>query len=82
MKLLMTELLLTYKIPLDLDDYKVHIATDGALEAFLSGSFKTWQEDQDRNNFPKKFIVSLLGLKAKHHWLYAGVYRVLSDVES
>ncbi len=51
----LTELLLACKIPLNLQSYKIHLATgypNPPLEAFFEGKFKEWQEYQTRRNFP------------------------------
>ncbi|MBI5499776.1 MAG: GIY-YIG nuclease family protein [Deltaproteobacteria bacterium] len=60
---------------------KVHFATTGSsgagpFEAYLAGTFKSWQEDQSHRNFKREFVVSLIQLH-RARWLFAGVWRVL-----
>jgi len=79
MRLKMTALLLACKIPLDLDSYKIHLATGNnptPLEAFFKGEFKKWQEYQTRGNFTREMVVGLIALSS-NQWLFAGVYRVI-----
>lgn len=74
----LTEFLLACKIPLNLGDYKIHLATGSEhppLEAFFAGRFKEWQEHQTRKNFPCDMVISLIEL-SKNRWLFAGVFRV------
>lgn len=68
-----------------LDHSKIHFITgnDGKtqtvqpLDAFLEGKFKEWQELQNQRKFPlDEKIVSLIRLKDKDKWLFAGVYAV------
>lgn len=80
MAIKMTDLLLACKIPLDLNSYKIHLATgkiDHPLNAFFEGRFKQWQEYQTRGNFTRDLIVSLIELPSPNLWLFAGVYQVL-----
>jgi len=73
------EFLRACKIPLNLQSYKVHLATGSdhpPLEAFFAGKFKEWQEDQTRKNFQCDMVVGLIEI-AKSRWLFAGVYRVV-----
>lgn len=63
----------------NLDDFKIHCATDAnptPLEAFFDGSFRQWQEQQNQKNFQCKHIISLIHLGGTR-WLFAGVYEVL-----
>lgn len=64
-------------------NFKIHCAKhdyDSPLAAFLSGTFKQWQERQNQKNFPCAQIVSLIHLQGDR-WLFAGVWDVL-DVQS
>lgn len=66
-------------VPLDRNDYKVHLATGSEwlpLDAFYEGRFKEWQEDQAARNFSRDMVVALIHLDGCR-WLFAGVYRVL-----
>lgn len=72
--------LLANKVPLDLKNYKVHLASysnDSPLEAFHNGTFREWQQWQTRRNFECRHIVSLIQLPERGRWLFAGVYLVL-----
>jgi hypothetical protein len=62
-----------------LNRWKIHCATgkkNPPLDAFLNGTWKAWQEEQTKENFKCKQIVSLIHL-SKDRWLFAGVYDVL-----
>ena len=79
----LTEFLLACNIPLNLNSYKIHLATGDKqppLEAFFAGKFKEWQEYQTRKNFPCDMVIGLIEL-SKNKWLFAGVYRVLGCVK-
>lgn len=58
---------------------KVHFARGGIvarapLEAFRNGSFKSWQEEQNNENFERKYILSLIYVD-KSRWLFGGIYQ-------
>ena len=75
----LTTLLKACDIPLNLANYKVHLATGKEwppLEAFFDGEFKEWQENQSRRNFECEHVVGLIELE-RDRWLFAGVYQVL-----
>lgn len=77
------DFLIACKIPLNLNSYKIHLATGSEyppLEAFFEGKFKEWQEGQTRRNFPCDMVIGLIELR-KNEWLFAGVYRVLGCEE-
>lgn len=79
MRLKMTDLFLACKIPLNLDSYKIHLATGNKptpLEAFFKGEFKEWQEHQTRGNFTREMVVGLIAW-SPNQWLFAGVYRII-----
>lgn len=74
-----TDFLIACKIPLNLNSYKIHLATGGPpppLEAFFEGKFKEWQEHQTRRNFPCDMAIGLIELR-RNKWLFAGVYKIL-----
>lgn len=74
----LTKFLIACDIPLNLGDYKVHLATGSEyppIEAFYEGKFKEWQEDQARRNFQCGMVIGLIELR-KHKWLFGGVYRI------
>ena len=63
-------------------DTKIHFArggtrTEDALNEFLMGNFKLWQERQNNKNFGRKYIVALIYL-GNMEWLYGGIYKVNS----
>ncbi len=63
--------------------YKIHLATPGStspLDAYLKGTFKEWQEEQNAKNFECETVIGLIHLDGDL-WLFAGVYSILS-VES
>jgi hypothetical protein len=67
----------------NLSDFKIHCATGDnptPLEAFFDGSFRQWQEYQNKENFQCKQILSLIHLEGAK-WLFAGVYEVLGDAQ-
>lgn len=75
----LTDFLLANHVPLA-PDYRVHLATPSSsdpLTAFFKGQFKEWQEWQGKDNFKGRHIVSLIQMRRRHKWLFAGVYEVL-----
>jgi len=46
------------------------------LFAFSKGNFKEWQEGQNKKNFEKNYILSLIFVN-KNDWLFAGIYQSL-----
>lgn len=44
---------------------------------FLNGKFKEWQEEQNKKNFERQYILSLI-FGGKDEWLFAGIYQSLS----
>lgn len=72
----LTNFLKASDIDVDMDSYKVHLATGNPLEAFFRGEFKKWQEYQTKRNFPCKMVISLIELR-RNKWLFAGVYKIL-----
>lgn len=77
----LVDILVACKVPLNIDNYKIHLATgypNPPLEAFFAGKFKEWQEYQTKGNFPCDMVISLIGLY-KNKWLFAGVYKILGS---
>jgi len=72
----LTEFLKASNIEVNMDNYKVHLATGNPLNAFFTGKFKEWQEYQTQRNFPCKMVVSLIQLR-RNKWLFVGVYKIL-----
>lgn len=69
-----------------LKECKVHLATGTndsfkPLRAYINGEFKEWQEYQNRKNFPRPYIISLIYYKPDV-WLFAGVYKTLGKPEA
>ena len=59
-------------------DIKIHFARgskipEEALQVFLAGEFKPWQEHQNKRNFEKPYILSLIRL-GNWEWLFVGIY--------
>lgn len=62
-----------------LSSYKVHLAigvsqNNNPLHAFFRGEFKKWQEWQNKKNFERPKILSLIYYKP-NEWIYAGIYK-------
>lgn len=72
----LTNFLKASNIDVDMESYKIHLATGRPLDAYFRGEFKEWQERQTRKNFPCKMVISLIELR-KNKWLFAGVYKIL-----
>jgi hypothetical protein len=57
---------------------KVHLACwdghDEPLDVYIAGNFADWQSRQTRQNFSRKFVLSLIALPQADHWLFAGVH--------
>jgi hypothetical protein len=65
---------------------KVHCARgrDNKIEALLqfsAGNFKEWQESQNKKNFERQYILSIVYMD-KDEWLFAGIYESISVKES
>ena len=63
---------------IDLQKFKIHCATGKdptPLEAFFDGTFRQWQEEQNKKNFECDHVLSLIGLGGDR-WLFAGVYQI------
>ena len=70
-------------IQVDPKEVKVHLAvwngSDDPLDVFFEGSFKRWQEHQNRGNFSRKYVLSLIRYQSEMSWLFAGIYEVLGS---
>ncbi len=57
---------------------KIHLAgwtgEDDPLAEYYAGTFNEWQGWQSKKNFNRKYLVSLISLRAADRWLFAGVY--------
>ena len=75
-----TETMQTFDIlKIDPTELKVHLAVgsivrDDPLDLYFDGSFKVWQEDQNKRNFQRKYIFSLIRFSCENLWLFAGIY--------
>lgn len=71
-------LLKLYIENLSQNDCKFHLAVwngnENPLDEYLAGRFEEWQTHQTKKNFERKYIISLIELKQKSKWLFAGVY--------
>lgn len=75
----LVDFLLANHVPLNVKNYKVHLATlikDSPLQAYYDGWFQEWQEWQRQKNFECEHIVSLIQLPERGRWLFAGVWQV------
>lgn len=82
MKLL--DFLLANRVPLNVEDYKVHLATwadTDPLQAYHDGTFQEWQEWQTKRNFPADHVLSLIALPKRDRWLFAGIYAMRDPVK-
>lgn len=59
---------------------KIHLAGwngfNDPLDVFLAGRFAEWQSYQSQRNFERPLVLSLIKLKERDRWLFAGVHRV------
>lgn len=74
------ELLKVVGKELDPTKCKVHFACYNGIEdpyedVFLLGKWKEWQEGQTKKNFTRSLIVSLIQLRPRNLWMFAGVYK-------
>lgn len=57
---------------------KLHLACwngkDDPLNVYLAGKFDEWQEWQNRKNFEREIVVSLIALPRSERWLFAGTH--------
>lgn len=59
-------------------EIKIHLAVwngrDDPIDLYFNGTFKEWQEHQNKCNFQRKYILSLIRISRDDLWLFAGVY--------
>ncbi|MFW6029640.1 MAG: GIY-YIG nuclease family protein [Halanaerobiales bacterium] len=70
----------------EIEKTKIHFATgnitnDEALKEFLKGNLEEWQAWQNKKNFERKYILTVVYLNSKE-WLYAGIYEVIGIEEN
>lgn len=63
----------------DLDKYKLHLAIGSKdrkepLYALFKDKFKSWQEHQNRRNFERNYILSLIYYN-RDEWIFGGIYK-------
>lgn len=62
-----------------LERTKIHLATwngcDDPLALFRAGKFEPWQASQNRRNFERDFVLSLIAMPGRARWLLGGVYK-------
>lgn len=62
---------------------KIHLATwngqDNPLDLYLAGKFEDWQRWQNKRNFGRRFVLSLIKLPGRGRWLFAGVHNSLGS---
>ena len=61
-------------------EIKLHFARGGdrpedAINEFLMGDFKSWQERQSNKNFSRDYVIALIRL-GNMEWLFGGIYKV------
>ena len=65
-------------LSIDPAETKVHLATKGNIEhpldVYYAGRFNKWQRDQTKKNFERQFVLSLISMRVKDRWLFAGVH--------
>jgi hypothetical protein len=65
------------------EDCKIHIAVantsdtsdninEDPVDLYLSGDFEKWQSGQSKENFKRKYIISLAKLPGENRWLFVG----------
>jgi hypothetical protein len=55
----------------------VHNGIENPLDVYLRGEFDEWQRSQNRRNFEREFVVSLIQLPPRNTWLFVGAHQVL-----
>jgi hypothetical protein len=57
---------------------KIHLATsngtDNPIDVYVAGGFDEWQRWQNKRNFKRMFVLSLVQLREAQSWLFAGVH--------
>lgn len=72
------KLLQTFQIDFTPSSIKIHLAIwngfEKPLDVYLAGEFEEWQSLQNKRNFGRKHIISLVQLSEPDKWLFAGAY--------
>ena len=62
-------------------DCKLHLAcwngNENPIDEYLAGTFEEWQSWQNKQNFKRKYIISLIQLPSNDCWLLGGVFQSL-----
>jgi hypothetical protein len=62
-----------------LQDFKIHCAQRSKkihpIDLFREGKFDEWQKRQNKKNFGREHVLSLIDLR-RNRWLFAGVFKV------
>ncbi len=63
----------------DLSKYKLHLAIGPSdkkepLYELFKDTFKTWQEWQNKKNFERSYIFSLI-YYSRDEWIFGGIYK-------
>ncbi|MFZ2727488.1 MAG: GIY-YIG nuclease family protein [Methylococcaceae bacterium] len=57
---------------------KIHLAIyngkENPLDIYLEGNFEEWQRCQNRKNFEREYVISLIALPNQNNWLFAGIH--------
>jgi hypothetical protein len=73
------DLLRIHHPSLDPSNSKIHLASwngfDNPLDVYIAGDFGEWQRWQNKQNFKRKYVISLISLPEPHKWLFVGVYK-------
>ena len=68
-------------LKIDPKETKVHLAAHNGivnpLDVYLDeeSKFKKWQEHQNRKNFERRYILSLIQMPGNSLWLFVGIYK-------
>jgi hypothetical protein len=73
-------------LPENKENIKMHCAIGSVVKLtplyeFSKGKFKEWQDSQNKKNFERDYILSLIYYK-KNEWLFAGIYKSIDVKET
>jgi hypothetical protein len=72
------KLLQTFKSDFIPSSIKIHLAIwngfEKPLDVYLAGEFEEWQTWQNKRNFERSYIISLVQLSETDKWLFTGAY--------
>jgi hypothetical protein len=62
------------------EECKIHLASwngiEEPLDVYFAGGFEEWQGHQNKENFRRPYVVSLISMPSRNKWLFEGVHRV------